>query len=94
MLGIFVDDMINVGNELPEGATYDREEKRIIVKENEERTRKGEVTKGDRRTMVILTEIANTIDLRMTSEVRKWQVAIPRHPDMGRGRFWQNTSEV
>ena len=34
-MGIFVDDMINVGDELPEDARYDVERKEIIVGEKE-----------------------------------------------------------
>ena len=67
--------MINVGDELPKGARYDTK-KMIVVEENEKdedsehKLIENEV-KGDRRTLDILTEMANTIDpdIRMSSEV-------------------------
>ena len=66
--------MINVGDELPKGARYDDTKKMIVVEENEkdeDSEHKLIEVKGDRRTLDILTEMANTIDpdIRMSSEV-------------------------
>ena len=94
VVGVYVDDLINVGDELPKGARYDTK-KMIVVEENEKdedsehKLIENEV-KGDRRTLDILTEMANTIDpdIRMSSEVpsdfSEGNASIFGHTNVGR----------
>ena len=69
LIQTYVDDQKNIVDELPPGAEYDSNRKEIKI--NEEKTVSEQKIQGDRRTFMILREIANEIypDIQMTIEV-------------------------
>ena len=62
LLGIYVDDTLNINKILPKGARFVGEEKKIIIDEEQKiKDEESEIT-DERRSMNILVEVANSID--------------------------------